>query len=121
MSADIVVGSLVCVAMPPDTRITGLDGDLRIPLRAGTWLRIGAVAKRHDVVVRTPTIPTSQASLIIIVVDDDGGCHARDSGHNFTVRVNDHEVPRTYALVHGDIIEPCLDEPLGLRFRFETA
>ena len=115
-----VVGSLVCVAMPPETRIRGLDAELRVELRAGTWLRVGALDKRHEVVVRSPNIPTSQASLLIIMVEDDGRCRARDSGHNFTFRVNDHEVSK-HVLVHGDIIEVCLfDTPLGLRFRFES-
>lgn len=116
-----VVGSLVCVAMPSDTRTAGLDGELRVALRAGTWLRIGMLERRHDVVVRSASIPSSQASLLIIMVDADGRCRARDSGHNFRIRVNDEEVATPRMLAHGDIIETCLlTRPLGLRFRFES-
>lgn len=117
----VVVGSLRCIAMPPDTRITGVDDQQRVALRAGTWLRVGALERRHDVVVRSPGIPNSQASLLIIMIDDDGRCRARDSGHNFRIRVNDQEVSAPRALAEGDVIETCLfDKPLGLRFRFES-
>jgi len=120
MKGDIV-GSLQCVAMPSDTRTKGLDGELRVALRAGTWLKVGALDRRHDVVVRSASIPTSQASLLIIMIDDDGRRRARDSGHNFRIRVNDQDVSKPHVLKHGDIIETFLfDEPLGLRFRFES-
>ncbi|HTL36416.1 MAG TPA: hypothetical protein VL326_24960 [Kofleriaceae bacterium] len=120
MKGDIV-GSLVCVAMASDTRVIGLDDQRRVALRAGTWFKIGAVERRHDVVVRGVSIPASQASHIIIMIDDDGRCRARDSGHNFRVRVNDHEVSTPRVLVDGDILESYLfDTPLGVRFRFES-
>jgi len=120
MKGDIA-GSLQCVAMPPETRTTGLDHELRVALHAGTWLKVGALERRHDVIVRSPNIPGSQASLLIIMIDDDGRCRARDSGHNFRVRVNDQEVSTPRVLADGDIIETCLfDKPLGLRFRFAS-
>jgi hypothetical protein len=113
-----VVASLACVAQPEATRITGLDDQQRVALRAGTIVRIGG-RKGVDVVVRGPNIVVSQASLIVIRIDEAGSCRAQDSGHNFRVRVNDEEVAKPRVLAHGDIIEPWLfDKPLGLRFRF---
>jgi hypothetical protein len=115
-----IVASLVCIAMPPDTRVSGLDDEQRIGLRAGTMVRVGGLS-RSDVVVRGPSIVVSQASLVLIQIDDAGTCRVRDSGHNFEVCVNDGaaiEGPRV--LADGDVIEPDLfGEPLGLRFRFE--
>jgi hypothetical protein len=117
-----IAGSLVCIAMPSDSRVTGLDADLRVALRAGTWLRVGSLEKRHQVTVRSASIPSSQASLLIVMVEADGRCRARDSGHNFRIRVNDQEVSSPRVLAPGDIIETYIfDEPLGLRFRFDAA
>jgi hypothetical protein len=119
-----LAGSLVCIAMPPETRTSGLDEQLRFALHADTWVRIGAMERRHDVLVRSPHIPGSQASLIVITIDADGRCRARDSGHNFRVLVNGRDA-RDYSpphmLVDGDVLEACFfDKPLGLRFRFES-
>jgi hypothetical protein len=115
-----IVGSLVCVAMPPETRTQGLDGNLRIALRAGTVVRIGHLSTA-EVTVRSPHIAPSQASLIRVHIEADGRCRARDSGHNFTIRVNNEIVNTPRVLSDGDVIEACLlDEPLGLRFRFES-
>lgn len=116
-----VVASLVCLAMPAGTRITGLDNELRIALRRDSTVRIGG-RKGVEVVVRGPNIVVSQASLVVIRIDDDGTCRVRDSGHNFDVCVNDEGQPVAAARVldDGDVIEPYLfGEPLGLRFRFE--
>jgi hypothetical protein len=116
-----IVASLVCIAMPAGTCITGLDDEQRIPLRRGSMVRIGG-RKAVEVVVRGPNIVVSQASLVVIQIDDAGTCRVRDSGHNFEVCVNDeaHPVSAPRALDDGDLIEPYLfGEPLGLRFRFQ--
>jgi len=116
-----IVASLVCIAMPAETRITGLDDEQRIVLRRGSMVRVGG-RKGVDVVVRAPSIVASQASLVVIQVDDAGTCRVRNSGHNFDVCVNDDEQPVSAPRVldDGDVIEPYLfGKPLGLRFRFE--